>query len=249
MTSQNSRQLHPARKLCSAICILIAASCSTVAFANTFLQSLNFQLNPDVSAQVLHFQPFDLSLGTLESVGISFDATRRHDWAIWNISGQSADVSYSDASLTGTTLSLDGTDFSFADLLYGSGNTGTLDSVSFPAFFTEVLAGRTQFIAGLDAVYPSAFNPASALTNLTGLYSPLGFTTDLNLSYDPGYFSISADNALAASLVDVVGTATVTYTFRAVSVADSPLGLLVPAGWIGLLLVVRRRRSESALTV
>ena len=248
MTFQNSRPINSARKFFSAIFVLLVAGCSSVAFTNTVSQSLGFNLSPDSTAQVLHFQPFDLSLGTLESVGISFDATRRHDWAIWNISGQSEDVSYADASLTGTTLSFDGTSFGFADLYYGSGNTGTLGSVTFPEFFGESLTGRTQFLAGLDAVYPSAFNPASALTNLTDLYSPLGFTADLYLSYDPGSFSISANNALAASLVDVSGFATVTYSFRTVSVPDSSLGLMVPVVLIGLL-VAARRRSGMASTV
>lgn len=248
MTFQNSRQLNPARKFFSAIFVLLVANCSSVVFGNTVSQSLGFALNPDATAQVLHFQPFDLSLGTLESVGFSFDATRRHDWAIWNISGPSGKIDYTDVSLTGTTLSLGGTSFNFTDLLYGSGSTGTLDSVSFATFFNESQAGRTQFNNGLDAVYPSAFNPASTLTNLTGLYSPLGFTTDLNLSYDPGVFAISMNNAVAASLVDVVGTVTATYTFRAVSVPDSSLGLMVPALWIGLMLVACRR-SKSALTV
>ncbi len=249
MSSQNYRQLSPARKILSAIIVLLAAGCSVVAKANTFSESLSFSLNPADTSEVLHFDPFNLSLGTLESVGFSFDATRRHDWAVWNIAGEPASVDYADALLSGTALHLDASVFDFADQSYGSGSTGTLPSVSFPTFFSEAQAGRTQFINGLDAVYPSAFNPAGTLTDLAGNYSPVGFPTDLNLSYDPGHFSIVANNALSASLVDITGTATLTFTYQPVSVPDSSLGLFVPVLWVGLLVVAKRRRTELSRAV
>jgi len=223
--------------------VWFASAFSSVAIANTITQSLAFRLNPDVGSSVLSFNPFELSLGTLDSVEISFNATRRHDWAAWNISGQPADVAYN-AALTGTTLTLGGNVFGFADLVYGAGTTGLLGSVSLPTFFTEAQMGRTQFIAGQDPVYASGFSPATVSTLNSGLYSFLGFGGELALSYDPGIETISASNFLTTSLVDVAGTVTVTYNYRVVSVPDSSLGLLLPAGLLGLFLVARSRRVE-----
>jgi hypothetical protein len=211
------------------------------AMANTISQSLAFSLNPSAQTEVLHFQPFDLSLGSLESVAISFDATRRHDWAIWNFSGNSADVAYN-TSLTGTTLSLDGNAFNFSDLQYGSGDTGTLAPVTLPEFFSEFTAGRTEFLAGQEPAYPSAFHPGSTLTSLTDQFSSPGFSGDLDLSYDPGITQIVASNVFTASLADLFGNATVTYTYGAPSVPDSSPGFLVPALWVGLMLAGRSRR-------
>ena len=242
MSLQNRRRLDLSRTLCAALFLSAAAGLFSPAFANTISQNLAFSLNPVAQTEVLHFQPFDLSLGTLESVAISFDATRRHDWAIWNFSGRTADVAYT-TSLTGTTLSLGGDAFSFSDLQYGSGHTGTLAPVTLSEFLSEFAAGRNEFLAGQQPVYPSAFHPDSTLTSLTGQFSALSFSGDLDLSYDPGISNIIASNVFTSSLVDIFGSAKVTYTYTAPSVPDSSLGLLVPVLWVGLMLVGRARRT------
>jgi hypothetical protein len=241
-------QLSLVRKLRPAALLVAAATFSSVARADAISQSLIFRLNPAAPTEVLHFQDFDPSLGTLESVSISFDATRRHDWALWNTSDQAASVDYV-GSLTGTTLQLDGNGYSFSDLSIGPGNTGTLSPVALPALFGELQNGLDQFLGGNDPVYPSAFHPVRTLTNLTGLYSPVSYTGDLNLFYAPGSFSLTADNILAASLVDVAGIATVTYNYRTVSVPDdSPPGISVAVLWFGLAAVARVRRSGFPAT-
>jgi hypothetical protein len=228
------------RRNCAALLLIASAGFSSVAMANTISESLAFRLNPGSQAEVLHFQPFDLSLGTLASIDISFDATRRYDWAIWNFSGKPSDIAYT-TTLTGTTFSVDGTNFAFADPASSAGNTGTLAPVTLPAFLSEFSAGETQFLAGLDPTYPSAFHPASTLTDLAEQFSPVGFSGDLDLSYDSGVTQIIANNVLKSSLVDVFGSATLTYNY---TVPDSSLGLLVPALLIGLLLAGRFRRTE-----
>jgi hypothetical protein len=247
MFQTNHSQLSLVRKLRPAALLVAAATFSSVARADAISQSLIFRLNPAAPAEVLHFQDFNPSLGTLESVSVSFDATRRHDWALWNTSDQAASIGYGGA-LTGTTLQLDGNGYSFSDLSIGPGNTGLLPPAALPALFGELQNGRSQFLDGNDPVYPSAFHPARSLTGLTGLYSPLSFSGDLNLSYVPGVFSLTAGNTLSASLVDVAGTATVTYNYRMASVPDSPLGLSVAVLWVGLAAVARVRRSGFPTT-
>lgn len=232
------------QKLRSALLLVATSAFSSVTLANTISQSLSFQLNASDPSEVLHFQPFDSSLGSLESVGIEFDATRRHDWAVWNFSGKSAAVAYS-ASLIGTSFTLDGASFDFSNSVYGSGTTGMLNSVTLPGFSSEALVGRNHFLAGLDPAYPSAFNPTLTFTTVTGNYLPGTFSGDLNLSYDPGTWKIIANNFLNVSLVDVAGSAKVTYTFKTRTVPDSPLGLPVAALWLGVIVVARVvRRSE-----
>ena len=230
------------RKFRSVLLLVVTSALSSVALADTISQSLSFRLNASDPSEVLHFQSFDSSLGSLESVGIEFDATRRHDWAVWNFSGKPATVAYN-ASLIGTSFTLNGVSFNFLDSVYGSGTTEMLNSVTLPGFSSEALVGRNQFLAGLDPAYPSAFNPTLSFTTLTGNYLPGTFSGDLNLSYDPGTWKIIAGNFLNVSLVDVAGSAKLTYTFKTSTVPDSPMGLSVAALWLGVIVIARVYRA------
>jgi len=155
-----------------------------------------------------------------------------------------------DVSLTDTTLTLDSNIYGFTDLHYGPAITPQLDSISFQDYANEVATGTNDFLAGSDPVFASAYQPSTTLTSITGSFAPsAAFAGTLNLAYayDPGIFDIQSDNFLFASLVDVYGTATLTYTFAPVSVPDSPLGPLVALVWLGLVLIARSRRSGQTV--
>jgi len=231
--------------------LLVAAAATAFASANTISQSLDFRLNSSHAAASLAYNPFDGSLGTLQSIDITFDATRRHAWGIWNVSGEDGSVPY-DVTLTNTTLTLDGNVSTFADLHYGPQDTPVLSAVPLATVASEAAAGRSAFLLGFDPLFPTAFQPATTLTSISGSFLPsLAFTGTLNLAYayNPGIFRIRSENFRSTSLVDVFGTATVTYTYDPVAVVtDSPLGMSVGVVWLGMLVsagVIRRNRLSA----
>ncbi len=229
---------------CLGVLVFSFSIFSPGAIANTVSQSLDFRLNQNNLASTLTYNPFDSSLGTLENIGISFAATRRHAWGIWNISGATSAVPY-DVTLANTTLTLDSNVFGFSDLHYGPGVTPVLDSTSYTGYGTAVKAGTAEFLAGSDPVFASAYQPGTTLTGISGSFAPSpAFTGTLNLAYayDPGVFGITSSGFLSTSLIDVSGTATVTYTYQ---VPDSPLGPTLGMVLAGLALVARTRRSKK----
>ena len=226
--------------------VLASLAVVSIAPANTISQSLDFRLNSQNAAASLAYDPFNVSLGTLQGIDITFTATRRHAWGIWNVSNTNSSVPY-DVTLKNTTLTLDSNLFGFDDLHYGPGVTPVLSSVLPSTVSSELTSGRSAFLLGLDPLFPSAFQPATTLTALSGSFLPsLAFTGTLNLAYsfNPGIFHIDSNNFRSGSLVDVYGTATVTYTY--LSVADSPLGATVGVLWIAMIVVARIRRGKLA---
>jgi hypothetical protein len=214
--------------------------------ADTFTPaSASFLFNAQSSSSTLHLQAFDSTLGTLQSVQLSFDATRRYDWALWNLSGQDDSLPYQ-ASLTGTALSFNGVVFGFTDLTFGPQSTPVLPAVTLAEYLSESAAGRAEFLAGSSPSYASAFDPGTAVTGLSHSFLLPGVTGDLNVSLNPGIFDVSSNgNFLSNQLFDLTGTVSVTYTYAAASVPDSQLGFLLPAVLLGLIVVAQSRRTES----
>jgi hypothetical protein len=230
-----------------AVLLLVSSISAALSPANTISQSQAFRLNSTASAASLSYNPFDTSLGTLQSIGISFDTTRRHALGIWNFSDFDGSVPF-DATLKDTTLSLDGNIFGFADLHYGPGAT-PLPASTLPVFASEFGTGQAAFLAGLDPVFASAYQPAMDLTGITGSFVPsLAFAGILNLAYNPGSFNMqTTGNFISGSLVDVYGSAKVTYTYQSVaSLPDSPLGPTVALLWFGMIAAVQIRRGKSS---
>jgi hypothetical protein len=224
------------------------------ASAGPISETLNFTLNSDSSAVALNFSDFNPSLGTLDLIEVTYSAVRRHDWAFWNTSGASParDVLYA-ASLAGTTVSLGGTAFAFADAVYGPTTAVAVPYTPLLSALAQFQAGRTQFLAGGTPDYPSAFHPLASLTNLGGSLVLPTFDGELVFSYDPGvlnvaYFdgvwTLDAQNVLAGSLVDVTVSATLTYHYTPVAVADSLPVWMFGVSLAGLCLG-RRRLSRS----
>ena len=226
--------------------VLVGVFLASLAPANTISQTQGFRLNSENAAASLGYDPFNVSLGTLQGIDISFAANRRHAWGIWNISDDAGSVPY-DVTLQDTTLTLDGNIFGFVDLHYGPGTTPVLNP-ALGDFAGEFAAGSTAFLAGLDPVFASAYQPATNVTSIFGNFLPsLAFTGTLDLAYayNPGIFHIESDNFLSGSLVDVYGTATVTYTYAPVAlVPDSPLGPSVAVLWFGLMAAARVARGK-----
>lgn len=234
---------------------LLLALLTSVASAAPITQTRAFQLNSNVSTNVLHFDPFDVGLGTLQNVEVFYSATRRHDWALWNtdLTAPTRDVHY-DASLTGTTLALGGTSLAVADAHYGPDEILGLGSVSAFNAALEFIVGRSQFLAGGTPIFPSGFHPASGFSVLNGQLSLPTFDGDLVFSLDPGslnvaYFdgiwTLNAANVVTGSLVDISGTATVVYTYNAASVPDSEVGLVAIFGSVGLMVLALRQNKTD----
>lgn len=245
MTTRNPRRKTAAPAFSLGLFALSCSLLAAIARANTVSESMAFRLNQNNVASTLSYTAFDTALGTLVDTSITFNATRRHAWAIWNVSGDSGSVPY-DVALTNTTLTLDSNIFGFADLHYGPAFTPVLGSAE-EVYSTEVDSGTAQFLAGMDPVFASAFHPATTFTSIAGGFAPsAAFDGTLNLAYayDPGIFDIKSSNFLYASLVDIYGTATVTYTYDPVTVPDSPLGLWVAAVWLGMIAVARFHLSR-----
>ena len=216
---------------------------SANANADTISQDIFFRLNADAPAESLSFSAFDSSLGLLNSVGITFVATRRHDLSVWNFSGDPQALSY-EASLSGTALILNGNSFTFANVSDGPGNTPVLAPVSVADFLAEFIAGRSDFMMGLDPTFAAAFQPGMVLSSLDGGIPAGAFDGLVNLSYVPGVFSAVSTNSFVGSLEDITGTVTVSYSFTPVSVSDSSPGLFLLGGvWLGLAEISRRRRN------
>lgn len=179
-------------------------------------QTLSFRFNSGAPTINFNFTPFDPGLGILESVKINFNATRRHDWAVWNADAVPQSIAFT-AGLGGTTLTLDGDAFAFSALSYGPAVTPLLASTTAASFATEFLTGRAQFLTGAVPIFPSASH-SSVSTTITGEFSrPLSFSGNLLGSFDVGTWTIAAPNTFDGSLVDIAGTVTATYTFRAVT--------------------------------
>lgn len=243
------------------LCLLVVSGAVILtagpdARANTIAQSLDFRLNSAASSSVLHFAPFDPLLGTLDSVNITFDATRRHSWGIWNVSGASGAMPY-EVTLTDTTFTIDGNLFGFSDLHYGPGSTPVLAPTGFPTFLQQFLAGQAQFLAGEEPDFgPHAFQSATTLSALTDSFAASSFTGVLNLAYayDPGVFAIDSNGHFAGSLVDVFGDVTVSYGYTPHAVPETGVGavtltLLCLFGHsLRLRLVGRPSQSDSVGT-
>lgn len=217
----------------AAICIgalVIGTPSTPKAAANTITETLNFSLDSNTTATTLAFTPFDAQIGALQSIEVTYGATRRHDWAIWNRrSGISTREVQFDASLTGSSVTLGGTEFAFGDLHYGPTMTYAIPFVSLTNALTEFQAGRTQFLAGQTPSYASAYHPGATYTTINGALTLPTFDGQLTFSFDPGdlnvaYFdgvwTLNAQNVFAGSLVDVIGSATVTYHFDPIRVPD-----------------------------
>lgn len=230
---------------------LLAASAAN---ADTISQTLDFTVNSNAVTDALAFAAFDPSLGSLQSVALDFTATRRHDWAMWNVSGTTRDVTY-DASLSGTALSLGGEALDFPDLSYGPGTASQLGSVSFFTAASAFLAGRSAFLGGAVPAFPSAFHPAENDTTITGdliLPTPDGQLTPtidpgvLNVSFNPGIWQLQASNIFAGSLVAIQGNATLTYTFAPVRAPESGMPLSLLTVVLAVVLTAGHRRTAQA---
>lgn len=205
--------------------------------ATTMTETLDFRLNSSLSTASLDFTDFDTGLGTLQSTTVSFDATRRHSWAIWNINPTPSQANY-DAQLSSTVFTMDTNAYAFADLQYGPGTTPTLAPTPFPQYLAEFLAANAQFLSGADPLYPvNAFSLPTEETLITDSFIPVGSLVSLNIaySYDPGLFSIDSTGFFVGSLVDVYGSATVTYEYSAFAVPNGSLGA---AAGIGLAIIL-----------
>lgn len=215
---------------------------ATSAHAATITQSLDFRLNAGLSNSVLNFTPFDSAQGILQSVEISYEATRRHAWGLWNISRVPAAVPY-DVFLKDTTFTLDANVFEFVDLHYGPAVTPTLATVSAMTYASEFNAGRAEFLLGLDPSFVSAFQPVTSVSTINGTFVPASFGGTLNIAYafDPGVFTIDSNSFLSGSLVDVFGAVKVTYTYQAVP--ESAVGLGFATLLVGMCAVAYRKRQ------
>lgn len=208
-------------------------------------QTLAFRFNSASPGAAFNFTPFDPTAGILESMEITFTATRRHDWAVWNADAIPQAVGFT-AELTGTSVSFDGSTFAFAELDYGPAVTPILAFTPAVGFATEFLAGRTQFLSGASPSFPSAFH-SSASSIVTGGFSvPVSFSGNLLGSFDPGFWTITAPNSFAGSLVDVSGAITATYTYHAVTdpvpipaVPEPATGAAAIATLIGVIAAAR----------
>jgi len=213
------------------------------AFANTSLQSLGFHLDAGTSSVSLGFAPFNPANGTLQSVLVSFsNVTLSQDWWLWNAGDAAGPVAYT-AALTGASLTLsDASDSSGLPLgpLNYSGATPVLPAVQLPISLADAFHGSgagapvgadlplISFNGGLNA----AFDPAVAA------------------GFDPGMWTVTADNFFTESQVAVDGTATVTYDFTP-TVPDAGPGPVAAGVWLGLGLIARlaRRRGHGPAEV
>lgn len=210
----------------------------SAAQAQVISQTLPFRLSSATPASTWNFAPFNPSLGILESVVITFDATRRHDWAIWNGSSERAVVPFS-AGLSATSVTIGGQSFAFGNLFYGPAATPLLAPTSVLGFATEFLAGRAQFLAGDAPAFPSAYQSSVSSLITGGFALPLTFTGELAVSFDPGVWSIAAENFYSASFVDVAGTVTATYNFRPTPVPEASSGEAAAATLLGAIFATR----------
>lgn len=245
MSAASSRgaALRGARRFFMCAFALLAGH--AVLSASTITQVQGFHLFDTSPTATLTFNPFDNSLGTLDSVAISFDVTLRHDLAVFNAADGASRQIDCQASLTGATISFSGSSFGFADLNYGPGTTPLLAPVSLVDFFSEFNLARAEFLNGLDPVIASAFSPGVNPLALNGNLASAGFGWSLDLAFDPGVFSASADNAFVTSLVDVTGGVKVIYNYHVPAVPDeAPVLPIEMLSWLAIAAVVLSLRRQ-----
>jgi len=237
----------------------VGLAVAAVAVGGTITLEEDFRLNASAPTDVLSFLPFDSSLGVLTGVEIAFTATRRHEWGLWNIDTSNPDprsIAF-ESALTGTALTVNGHELDFADVHYGPASTPPLAPVSDDDFATDYFAGYGRFLTGLPANFAQAYNGGDLNTLSIAGALPLTFDGFLLFTYDPGVWVplafeagewtvLEAENAQAASLVDIYGQAQVTYTYDAVAVPDA-LGWQWLAGVLAGLAWTARRVGTRAM--
>jgi len=231
----------------------VSLAAAAVAMGGTITLTDDFRLNATAPSDLLSFQPFDSSLGLLTGVEITFTATRRHEWGLWNIDPTNPNprsIAY-ESALTGTALTVNGHPLDFADVHYGRASTPALAPVSDDDFATDFFAGSGRFLTGQPANFAQAYNGGDLHTRSIAGALPLSFDGNLLFTYDPGVWVpltfeagewtvLEAENAQAASLIDIYGQAQVTYTYDTVAVPDAFGYAWLPGVLAGLAWTARR---------
>jgi len=229
-----SRSRRPAALL--ALLALASWTGGQRARADTITYSQAFHLDGATPSAALDFDLFPPALGTLRSVEIAVTGvTLRHQWWLWEDGDSAAAVEYA-AVLQGAGISVADAAGSLAlsfDSLSYQGTTPTLNPVPFETFLGEAAAA----LAGGTVPAADAFRGTGSSGPLEGQFFSAGFTGELRVRFDPGWWTLQVDRGWTVSTARLDGTAAVIYDYAPATVPDSlPVAGCVVLG--GVLLVV-----------
>lgn len=218
---------------------LIAPVVAALAFAapaqatEVITQTINIDPAAAPDSEVIHFNQFDSSLGTLESITLSFASSLSATGTLQNTSN----ASHSYTLLGDASALLSGNGFSFTQLLA----SGPIAAGTIGGHATKALAPISGSNSGSDTLL-TGFAPFIG----TGLVD-FTFSSTKNFTINPGAGTLSL-------LAQIGGGATLTYNYSLpVVVPNDPGSVPEPSSWALMLVgfggmgaMMRRRRTTVA---